>query len=420
MAELQKGTLVTLTSGDKIKIINEISSSGGQGFIYLVEFKGKKYALKWYKQQMPESFYKNLQNNINQGSPSSTFLWPIMLTEKQYDNFGYVMNLKPNGYYDFSDFLLAKVRFSSINSMINAALKICKGFYDLHLRGFSYLDLNDGNFFINPHSGDVLICDNDNVVPQGGNSGIKGKMRFMAPEIVLGQNQPDKYSDYFSLSLVLFMLFFGNHPFEGKKNLGSPCMTEKDELKHYGKEILFIYDRNDNSNLPVRGVHTNVIQTWQLFPVNLRNAFIDAFSQDKLKNPSLRIMESQWGKFFAELRNQLVYCPYCGEETFYASENSHCTECRKPLHIQNYISTNNHGVIVISHKKLIYLGKATKPVGKIVINKQNNLLLQNLSNNTWLVETTSGKIRKVASNDYMPIKTGLKITFSQETKAKII
>ena len=29
--------------------------------------------------------------------------------------------------------------------------------------GYSYQDLNDGNFFINPQSGDVLICDNDNV-----------------------------------------------------------------------------------------------------------------------------------------------------------------------------------------------------------------------------------------------------------------
>lgn len=37
----------------------------------------------------------------------------------------------------------------------------------LHRHGYSYQDLNDGNFFINPESGDVLICDNDNVMPQG-------------------------------------------------------------------------------------------------------------------------------------------------------------------------------------------------------------------------------------------------------------
>lgn len=37
-----------------------------------------------------------------------------------------------------------------------------------------------------------MICDNDNVSPFGTNLGIMGKQRWMAPEIVTGQNDPDK------------------------------------------------------------------------------------------------------------------------------------------------------------------------------------------------------------------------------------
>ena len=61
--------------------------------------------------------------------------------------------------------------------------------------------------FINPSNGDVMICDNDNVMANNERSGILGKARYMAPEIVAG-GIPDKYSDRFSLSVILFMLFY--------------------------------------------------------------------------------------------------------------------------------------------------------------------------------------------------------------------
>lgn len=69
-------------------------------------------------------------------------------------------------------------------------------------------------------------------------SGILGKARYMAPEVVKGEKKPDKYSDRFSLSVVLFILFYGNHPFEGARVLACPCMTEAYEKKFYGSEAL--------------------------------------------------------------------------------------------------------------------------------------------------------------------------------------
>jgi serine/threonine protein kinase len=74
-------------------------------------------------------------------------------------------------------------------------------------------------------------------MPQGSQSGILGKARYMAPEIVLGKNMPDKYSDRYSLAVILFLLFYGGHPLEGKKVLSCSCMTESYEKKFYGSEI---------------------------------------------------------------------------------------------------------------------------------------------------------------------------------------
>ena len=74
------------------------------------------------------------------------------------------------------------------------SLDICCAFRALHLKGLSYQDLNDGNFFINGETGRVLICDNDNVAPDGDNTtGIRGKARYMAPEVVSGKKNGGSY-----------------------------------------------------------------------------------------------------------------------------------------------------------------------------------------------------------------------------------
>ena len=106
MTELKANDLVSLTNGSKAKVIKELGR-GGQGIVYLVELAGQKMALKWYINPPGKSFYKNLQENITDGAPSDAFLWPEYLTERQKGTFGYVMKLRPQGYYEFGHFLLA-------------------------------------------------------------------------------------------------------------------------------------------------------------------------------------------------------------------------------------------------------------------------------------------------------------------------
>ncbi|GHT60154.1 hypothetical protein FACS1894109_17390 [Spirochaetia bacterium] len=204
MADLPKG--FTLSTRDfKKTTVGAKLGEGGQGAVYQVDYDGQPKALKWYTAALknPKKFYENLENNIKKGAPANAFLWPEAITEKQGEAFGYIMNLRPPEYVDFSRFLIGKEGFASITAMVNAALRITEGFQELHLKGYSYQDLNDGNFFINPENGDVLICDNDNVSEYGKNSGIAGKARYMAPEVVLGKNQPGIKTDSFSLGVVL-------------------------------------------------------------------------------------------------------------------------------------------------------------------------------------------------------------------------
>lgn len=414
MTELSKNSTIALVGGGTATIVKELGR-GGQGIVYLVEVCGEKKALKWYLNAPDDKFYRNLEHNIASGAPSDAFLWPEYLTEKQQGSYGYIMKLRPQNYYEFGNFLLAKVSFKSFTAMLSAAMRICDGFMMLHRFGYSYQDLNDGNFFIDPQTGDVLICDNDNVMPQGEKSGIMGKARYMAPEIVAG-GIPDKYSDRFSLSVILFMLFYANHPFEGAKVVACPCMTESFEKRFYGSEALFIYDPTDKSNLPVRGIHQNVIRRWPVFPQLLRDTFIEEFSKEKLQNPSSRMIEQNWKKIISTVRDSLVVCRHCAEETFVNISNTtdKCMNCGKDVDLSRRLVINNRSLPLIN-KTAIYIDEDNTPDGVVTTDSNGFMLIKNVSNETWTVETPSGKIKTVAPNEILPVKEGLKITFRVHT-----
>lgn len=414
MTELSKNSIVSLVGGGTATIVKELGR-GGQGIVYLVEVCGEKKALKWYLNAPDDKFYRNLEHNIASGAPSDAFLWPEYLTEKQQGTYGYIMKLRPQNYYEFGNFLLAKVSFKSFTAMLSAAMRICDGFMMLHRFGYSYQDLNDGNFFIDPQTGDVLICDNDNVMPQGEKSGIMGKARYMAPEIVAG-GIPDKYSDRFSLSVILFMLFYANHPFEGAKVVACPCMTESFEKRFYGSEALFIYDPTDKSNLPVRGIHQNVIRRWPAFPQILRDTFIEEFSKEKLQNPSSRMIEQNWKKIISTIRDSLVVCHHCAEETFVNISNTtdKCMNCGKDVDLSKRLVIKNRSLPLIN-KTSIYIDEDNTPDGVVTTDSNGFMLIKNVSTETWTVETPSGKIKTVAPNEILPVKEGLKITFRVHT-----
>ena len=135
--ELRTGDKITLTTRGQVTIIKELGR-GGQGIVYLVDLNGEKKALKWYLTAHDDKFYKNLESNIINGAPSDAFLWPEFLTQKQKGSFGYVMKLRPQNYFEFGNFLLAKKTFKSYSAMLAAAMKICNGFMMLHRFGYSY------------------------------------------------------------------------------------------------------------------------------------------------------------------------------------------------------------------------------------------------------------------------------------------
>ena len=214
------------------------------------------------------------------------------------------MELRRPEFHEFSEFLLNQARFGSYEVMISAALNIVESFRLLHSLGFSYQDVNEGSFFINPADGDVLICDNDNVAPNLVNLGVRGMPRYMAPEVVIDATRPNTQTDRFSLAVLLFRLFYIDHPLEGKYTNNLPMM-DSTGAHMYGVSPIFCYDPSNEKNRPDPESQPNVIKRWNMFPPDLQMTFVRAFTKG-LKNPNDRITENEWEEALIRTRAMLV------------------------------------------------------------------------------------------------------------------
>jgi len=425
MTDLPKGYSIK-TKNFKTVTVDHKLGEGGQGAVYRIDYDGQAKALKWYsgkKFKEPKKFYENLLNNIERGKPASTFLWPEAVTEHDGEAFGYIMDLRPGDYKDFTRFLIGREGFASTTAMVNTALQIVAGFRSLHQNGYSYQDLNDGNFFINPKTGDVLICDNDNVSEYGKKSGIMGKPRYMAPEIVAKGAAPNMKTDAYSLAVVLFLLWVASHPLEGKSAC-PPCMDAKHERRIYGESPVFVWDRDDPSNRPVQGLHKGAIIRWPLLPPYLREMFEKAFSKDALTDPMQRVLEQDWLRLFIRMRGEIYKCS-CGEVYFAdAADPNPCSGCNKKNVFPFYIKANRYNVAVHQRTKLYacHTDKDSDDFERItaeVAIKDGGFAIKNLTDKNWTV-TDGDDSFSVAPGDSFTLKKGLRLGFGSSTTVEII
>ncbi len=418
MGQLERNTVISTSIG-KEAVVEKLLASGGQGDVYVVNFEGKKKAMKWYKPHAiasPKAFYDNLRRNAAKGSPNESFLWPLAVTEPAYGSFGYVMDLRPSDYVELTDLMVGNARFSTFKAAIESCLQITAAFRIIHQNGYCYQDLNDGNFFINPKTGSVLICDNDNVAPNGAESFILGTPRYMAPEIVCGRSKPNIQTDRFSLAIVLFMIICMNHPLEGKHWL-VPCLTPAHERRLYGEEALFIYDQVDTSNRPVRGVHSNVIKRWNCLPEYVKEAFRKSFNADAINNPSCRLREADWLKLLVRFQSDVMLCPSCGGEVFArGASTTVCDSCQSKCVVEHALELPEYSVVAGRGTRVYRIQlEACNPkdsldlVGVVVGSGKgsNSLGFKNATNDVLEALTPSGKSRQVKPGEVVPLKAGI-------------
>ncbi len=313
---------------------------GTQGQVFAVAVGDEQLALKWYLPACiarDRGLAERLRQSIGLGAPNGDFLWPLALLEPSAASrplirhpqvgFGYLMALRPPGFVGAHLHAGGQLEIS-LQNVLKACFFLADGFHQLHLKGLCYKDISLGNLFLEPASGRILICDNDNVDIDGRDPGsVLGTPGFMAPEVLLRQARPSASSDLFSLAVLIFRLLTRHDPFRGRLELAIRCLDEPARRRLYGEEPLFIFDPHDPRNRPDPIEHAAALITWPIYPPALQALFLQSFGPG-LRQPQRRSLTGQWTQALARCLDQRQRCPSCGQETFADPEApGHCWAC---------------------------------------------------------------------------------------------
>ena len=434
MPMLKVGRRLVSRDGQHVRV-DRFIAAGGQGEVYEVDVEGKKYALKWYfspttpqQSQRAEEQRKAFETGgpFGKAPPDSRFLWPLSLVEDpSKKTFGYLMNLLPPNYQGLERLVLGKMRPApSFRILCKAAIDLAECFRKLHAQGLCYKDINLGGPLMDPKTGNILICDCDNV-RYNKTPGNIIFIFFAAPELIRNEGDCRRKTDWHSLAVLLFYMFVRHHPLDGARELKINVFNEIAQREFYGRNPIFIFDPDDDSNRPVRGFHDNAIRNWKIYPRFIHRLFTRAFTNG-LHTPDERVKEGEWISAFSRLRDSLYHCraPKCRATNFFdfeAFRNGHhqnCWRCGQHsvlpprIEIGDRTILFNHEAELFPHHMGIRLD-FSKAIAKVTQHPTDPKKwgLKNLSSNDWNCTTKDGRTLVVPPKKSLPILHGMNIQF---------
>lgn len=409
--------------------VEKFLGSGGQGEVYRVQVGNKPMALKWYyPHTATEPQRAALEVLVAKGSPSSQFLWPEELANAAgVPGFGYLMRLREQRFKSIVDLMKKRID-PTFRALTTAGLQLADAFWQLHAKGMSYRDISFGNAFFDPTTGEVLVCDNDNVAVDGQVPGVEGTPRFMAPEIVRGEANPSTETDRFSLAVLLFYMLMVNHPLEGKQEASIRCFDLPGMTKLYGTEPVFIFDPDNDSNRPLRGIHDNALIYWQVYPRFLKELFTRSFTRGLRDARNGRVGETEWRAALVRLRDAIAYCGSCGTENFYDPETPRvegqrppCCRCKKELLLPPHLRLGKT-IVMLNHDTRLFphhldrnkLYDFSQPWAELERHPTAAVWgLKNLSPQAWVAVMPDGKTQGVEPGRRVTVVPGTRIQFGQ-------
>ena len=340
---------IQTVSGKKYQLGKRLGQGGQAKTFLLRDDKKQKYVLKEYpvpKDQMMRDTQRAVKRNLaalikqpiklSDGKPLESMVPPIDLVMfDKTGSMGYVMNYVPiveENYLSIK--ALLKTAYPDTDVLSEIGWQISHFFHALAgSGGVCYKDINEGNIYLNPKTGAVRVIDNDNVGDPSTRT-ISGTTGYMAPEVVMNLNDPDKHTDRFQLATYLFRLFVGAYPYEGSRAvrymIDNEMSMEEAAPEVFGKNAVFIFDPRNTSNTirvkklgsmsaqeqdTVRTWNAQAIQ-WDRLPEIMKEKFITTFTKTTVQERQQRVTPLQWQKVFEKLKETNITCPECKRKTF--------------------------------------------------------------------------------------------------------
>lgn len=327
-------------SGAELHVIRKLGE-GTQGEVYLVSGPQGYQAVKWYKPEQATSEQRAavlylVRTGPPFGAAGRRFVWPLdLVTRAGSGQFGYLMTrIDTQRFAELGEVWAHLKPVPNFSTLCEISYQLANSYRALHLSGHCYRDISAGNLMFDPVTGDVLICDNDNVgVDRQSRCQVWGTMEYMAPEIIRGTADPSTRTDLHSLAVLLFYLWVWHHPFHGEMEYGFHCWDIPAKKKVYGETPVFVFDPGNPANrLPPDPDYATARERWDYCPPDLKETFIRALT-DGLHAPDRRVTEGEWQNLFSAIKDRIVICPRCRAENFSGPDGRMrpCWHCRSPL-----------------------------------------------------------------------------------------
>lgn len=296
------------------------------GYAKPVEYMGETRPARWISRQETgwlmkkedvSAFYGNLCQHLKENPPADSLLWPVDVTSKTDAGFGYVMETYPQAFRPIRDFLDGNEGFTGWPMIVNAALSLTVAFLQLKAGGYHYHNLTNDDVLVHNKTGRVRLAGAE-YLSRTGKIKLTECSTLMAPKYLLGEREADSRTDEYLLAVLLFELFFQGHPLEGHKTAENPVMTAAKKREYYGKAPVFIYDKADGSNPPVKGIHIGPLGMWAQYPAFLQEQFRKAFSKEALSGEKAGETVEEWYSTLIALRASIAPCS-CGRAHFLPS-----------------------------------------------------------------------------------------------------
>ena len=220
--------------------LSSVAGQGAQGIVY--DTTDNQCVVKLYKHENELKDRKKLKKLewLMAISTPDQFIRPVDIFNEPY--IGYAMKkvlnhislnklLFPNRDMSFSDWYNSET--GGLYRRLYLGYKIAMQFSQLHKKNLAYCDISGSNILVNKDKKIASVCmiDIDNIyIPGDDDVNVLGTSRYMAPEILTRQCNPDIFTDSYSLAVILFELVRVGHPYIGDlKNLFAKTFVDGKE-----------------------------------------------------------------------------------------------------------------------------------------------------------------------------------------------
>lgn len=305
MQNLTGETIIT-ADGKKYKL-GKLAGYGAQGVVY-EDASGKKMIKLYYPSGsdiIEEDIIERLRFIRDVKMPKN-FVAIQDIVDKPY--IGYVMD-KVEDHKPLNTYLIPDKNMSfsewynqglGLRERIFIGYIIAKAFGELERSNLSYCDISGNNILVQTgKAASIKMIDVDNIYVAGkGSAAVLGTPRYIAPEVISRQKNPDVLSDNYSLAVLIFELLRVGHPYISDDILDGTPEDEEDALA--GK-YEYVNDENSTNMLPADIVLTEKLK--QLF----EKCFVNG-KKNRIERPSAREFEFA----LLEASNKVIKCPSCG------------------------------------------------------------------------------------------------------------